>query len=141
MKIALYLTLGAALTAPVSAGAAVIDGKSPIICATLEAVQCNRAPGSSHACARGVAGEFDLPQFIRVDFANKMVTTTRETGMQKTSSFDSTTNANGHVILSGVDKSAGFGWTLVVEENTGRMTASAIGDEEGAMVFGACTPL
>ena len=141
MKIALYMTLGAALAAPVGAVAAAIDGKAPIICATLEAVQCSRAPGSSHACARGVAGSFDLPQFLRLDFDKKSVTTARDSGVKKTSAIGSTSRANGHVIVQGVDSGGGFGWSLVVEENTGRMTASAIGDEEGALIFGACTPL
>jgi len=47
------------------------------------------------------------------------------------------TRGNKHLVVQGLDD--GHGWSLALEEDTGTMTASAIGDEEGMMIFGACT--
>ena len=141
MRIPLYLILGAALAAPIGAGAANFDGKSPVLCATLEAVQCAKAAGSTHACARGLARGLNVPQFVKLDFAKKQVTATRESGVDKTSAIANVARGNGHLILQGVDSASGRGWSLVLEEDSGHMTASAVGDEEGMLVFGACTQL
>lgn len=141
MRIPLYLILGAALAAPIGAGAANFDGKSPVLCATLEAVQCAKPAGNTHVCARGPASGLNLPQFVKLDFAKKQVTATRESGNDKTSAIANVAHANGHMILQGVDSGSGRGWSLVLEEDTGRMTASAVGDEEGMLIFGACTQL
>lgn len=139
MRFPMYLTLGAALAAPVVAGAASFDGLAPVICASLEAVQCMKAPGTSHACVRGAATALNVPQFVRLDFANKKVTTTKEGGEEKSSSIASVSRGDDHIIVQGVDN--GRGWSLVLEENTGHMAASVVGDEEGAIVFGACTQI
>ena len=139
MRIPLLLTLGVALAAPFGAGAANFDGKSAVLCATLGAVQCAKSPGRSHGCIRGPARGLNVPQFIKLDFGAKSVTATAETGVDKSSSIGSVTSGNGHLIVQGVDD--GHAWSLVLEENTGHMTASAIGDEEGMMLFGACTQL
>jgi len=141
MRTLLYPTLGAALALPFSAGAANFDGTAPVLCATLEAVQCAKTRGSSHDCARGNAQALNVPQFIKLDFAKKQVTATAESGVDQKSSIASVGRANGHLILQGSDSGSGRGWTLVLEENTGHMTASAVGDEEGMIVFGACTQL
>ena len=139
MRFPIYLTLCAALAAPVVSGAASIDGVAPVICASLEAVQCMKAPGARHACARGPASALNVPQFVRLDFANKKVTATKEGGEEKSSTIASVSRGNGHIIVQGVDN--GRGWSLVLEENTGRMAASVVADEEGMIVFGACTQI
>ena len=139
MRIPLLLTLGVALAAPFGAGAANFDGESVVLCATLGAVQCDKRPGRAHGCLRGPASALNVPQFIKLDFGNKSVTATAETGVDKSSSIDSVTRGNGHLVVQGVDD--GHGWSLVLEENTGHMTASAVGDEEGMMLFGSCTQL
>ena len=139
MKYAANLILGAALAAPLGAGAANFDGVAPVLCATLGAVQCVKEPGTPHICARGDAQALSLPQFIRIDFAKKHITATREAGVDKSSTFGDVARGNGHLILQGVD--GGRAWSLVMEENTGVMTGSAIGDEEGMMIYGACTQI
>ncbi len=139
MRIPLYLTLGVALAAPIGAGAANFDGTSAVLCAALEAVQCTKSPVSTHLCARGVARGMNVPQFVMLDFDNKRVIATKETGVDKTSTISNISRGNGHLVLQGVDD--GHGWSLVLEENTGHMTASAIGDEEGMLLFGVCTQL
>jgi len=139
MRIPACLILGATLATSATAQAAVFDGKSTVLCATLEAVHCSKSPDSAHQCTRGTAAALAVPQFVKLDFANKRVTATEETGLDKTSAIASVARGNGHLVVQGVDE--GHGWSLVLEENTGRMTASTIGDEEGLMIFGACTQI
>jgi len=139
MRYPSLLTLAAALAAPVGAGAAPFDTSKPILCATHEAVLCTKSLQTSHSCVRGVAGSLDVPQFVKVDFAKKSVTATAEYGSDDTSTIANVAQANGHVVVQGID--AGHGWSLVLNENTGHMTASSIGDEEGLVVFGTCTQL
>ena len=45
----------------------------------------------------------------------------------------------GNIILQGVEN--GRGWSIVISEETGKMSATVAGDEIGFIVFGACTPL
>lgn len=139
MRLGSYLTFAAVLAAPMAAGAANFDGKSPVICATLEAVQCVKAVGETHECARGVASGLNVPRFLKLDFKEKSITATREAGMDKMSKIASVVHANGNIVLQGAED--GRGWVLVLEENTGHMTAAAVGDAEGMMVYGACTQL
>jgi hypothetical protein len=139
MKYRLLVTLAAALAVPLVAGAANFNTTKPILCATHEAVVCVKTREVNHNCVSGVAGSLGVPQFVKVDFANKTVTATAESGSDKMSKIDNVSQANGHVVVQGIDD--GHGWSLVLEENSGHMTASSIGDEEGLVVFGACTQI
>jgi hypothetical protein len=76
---------------------------------------------------------------VRVDFEKKVVVTTGGADGQKTAPIGNIARGNGHIVVQGVHE--GHGWSLVIEENTGQMTASVVGDEEGKMVFGACTQI
>jgi len=133
----MLLAIAAALPAGALAAGGGFDGKSELICTTIEAVQCLKAPGRNHVCARGLSTGLDVPQFIRLDFAAKRVTATEESGVKETSDIASVGSGNNHLVVQGIDD--GHGWSIVIEQKTGQMSASAVGDEEGVLVFGACT--
>ena len=133
------ITLAAALAAPLAASAANFNGKDPVLCATLEAIRCDKPPGASHVCARGLAAGLNVPQFIKVDFANNEVTATTETGVADVSAIGRVSRGNGHIVVLGADE--GHGWALALEERSGYMTASVVGDVEGLMIFAACTQI
>jgi hypothetical protein len=46
---------------------------------------------------------------------------------------------NGKLILQGIED--GRGWSLVIVEETGKMSATIAGDQVGFVVFGNCTTL
>ncbi len=48
------------------------------------------------------------------------------------------TTQDGSIILQGAHN--GRGWNLTLEERNGRMTVTAAGQDEGFVLFGACTP-
>ena len=78
-----------------------------------------------------------MPQFIHPDFVASRVRATEEAGDENTSEIASVNVANKHLVVQGYDD--GHGWSIVIQQETGRMTASTIGDEEGVLIFGACT--
>lgn len=46
---------------------------------------------------------------------------------------------NGHLILQGVQGQ--LGWTLIISEEVGQMSATIGGAGEGYIIFGSCTLL
>jgi len=108
-----------------------MDGSKPVVCAIMETFQC--APGQE--CIRGNAESVRLPYFFQVNFQEKEILATRE-GKDETTKIDRIERQGGMWILQGIELR---GWTITVSETTGKMVLSAAGDEEGFVLFGACT--
>ncbi len=66
-----------------------------------------------------------------------MISAVKEGGRQ--TAIKNIERINGKTILQGVQE--GRGWTMIISEETGKMSASVSGDGFGFIVFGACTPL
>ena len=108
-----------------------LDGSRPVVCAIVETFEC--APGEE--CLRGNAESVGLPYFFQVNFQEKKILATRE-GKEETTKIDRIERQGGMWILQGVELR---GWTITVSETTGKMVLGAVGDEEGFVLFGACT--
>ena len=74
-------------------------------------------------------------------FGSQFIATAEGAGISVTNVLTSpiggVSRGNKHLVVQGVDD--GHGWSLVLHEETGYMTASTVGDEEGMMIYGACT--
>ena len=104
------------------------DGSKLLICANMEAADCN----SGHACAKGRPDEFGAPAFIRIDFANKVIVGPKRT----TPIVGMSTDAN-QILLQGTE--LGYAWSIALDTGSGRLSATLV-DRDGAIVlFGACT--
>ena len=123
----------ALLSAGVSA--ARFDGASNLVCAAMDVVGC----ASGQSCIEGQARDFELPQFIFVDFANQLVRGTEEGGQQEVSPIRQLDVTENQVILQGVENHRG--WSVAIDRQTGRMTLTSAGGDVGFMIFGACTAL
>ena len=84
---------------------------------------------------RGNAESVGLPYFFRVNFQEKKILASRE-GKEETTKIERIERQGGMWILQGVELR---GWTITVSESTGKMVLSAAGDDEGFILFGACT--
>ena len=130
-----YLAAMAAIAAlavnPVSAGNA-FDGKTKLICSVTNVVAC----AETTRCVQGQARGFDLPQFIAIDFADKQVHSTKESGTEATSPISNQQETRNQLILQGVEN--GHGWTLSVDRKHGRMTIGTTGEDVSYILFGAC---
>ena len=72
----LAVALGACVA---SAAAADFDGSKPLICAAIEANDC----ALGVPCIKGPAEDINVPQFIRLNFADKTISARgRTTGIQ-----------------------------------------------------------
>jgi len=136
MRIILMTTLFAAVTvfATESAKAGVFDGTKNLVCATLEISECDFDSG----CERKTYAEADFPAFVNVEFTSKRVVavvggeTGRSTAIEKVSSKD------GKTILQGAEN--GRAWSMLINQESGDMTAAIADVGATFSIFGACTP-
>ena len=134
-SLALIAALFVASTADsTAADAAGLDGTEPLICASIEVYDC----GSDSDCLRGTATSIDAPQFIRLDFGQKIALATRSNGEERVTKIQYITRAESKLFLQGVQN--GLGWSMTIAGETGAMALTAAGDRMAFVIFGACTP-
>jgi hypothetical protein len=129
------IALVALVFASVSASAGGFDGKSKLVCSSVDVVGCTDGP----ECLQGHARDFELPEFVFVDFAGQVVRATDESGIKEVSPIRSTDSTDKQIILQGFENHRG--WTLSIDRKSGQMTITSTGPEVSFMIFGACTPL
>ena len=116
--------------------AADFDGSKPMLCASLEVLECV----DERNCETVAADDVDAPQFIAVDLKHKELKLDRS-GRPQSAQLRNRENLNGRLVLQGVGTETGLGWTFSVDEETGRFVVSSVGDEVAFIIFGACTTL
>jgi hypothetical protein len=131
--IAICLALGLGLV-PYARAAASFDGSVPLICALIEVMDCE--PGAD--CQRGAPESVNLPQFIKLNFTEKTLSTTEAAQKIETTPIKNIEQFDSRLILQGVE--GGRAWSMIIAKETGKMSATVADDQVGFVVFGACTP-
>jgi hypothetical protein len=126
------ITLAVSLSSSVCAAA--YDGSQPLICAAIEILACE--PGIR--CQEETAETVDLPRFLKISVSDKTVVGSRPSGTAVNAKIELVRHAEQKMFLQGVEKTVG--WSMAIDEEKGRMTLTISGDENGYVVFGACTP-
>lgn len=131
-----------AFLAPAMVGAGDIGDTGSLLCSSIEAVECNYGGG----CYKGLAEEIGTPQFVRVNFDEKMLSARNEDGSIRKAELKRLEHIDGKLILQGAqdgleDVRDGVGWSMTIDKQTGKMVFSASGDEVGFIIFGACASL
>ncbi len=121
-----------ALLVPVPAPAADFDGSKPLICALKDNFECG-----PDGCERVTSEAINLPEFLRVNFKEKQITTIREGAQVRTTRIENADTRNGKMFLRGLEDD--LVWSLVIDGASGKMVLSISGDEVGFVIFGACT--
>jgi hypothetical protein len=121
---------GLVLAAPLAAQP--IDGSKALLCAAMEAIHC----AAAGECAAGSAEAINFPEFFRVDFDAKAITSTRSDGSKRTTPMEEVSHSETGILMHGAQ--AEFGWSMVISDQ-GKTTLAVSGDREGFIVFGACT--
>lgn len=106
------------------------DGAKPLICSAIEANDC--ALGTT--CRKGLAESVNVPQFIRLDFSRK----TMSAG-GRSSPIQRQAREGGMLVMQGFENYRA--WSITINETTGKLVGAIAGDQEGFLVFGACTTL
>ena len=116
---------------PPPASAAPLDGSAPIICAGNEVRECE----AGGMCLPLRPEHVNLPTMIEVDAKQKMLI-----GLggkdRRTAPIQAVERRDGRLIMYGGQE--GRGWTLVLTEATGRLTASIVDDGFSFVLFGTC---
>jgi hypothetical protein len=114
------------------------DGSSNLICAAFDVMACLNAG----VCSRGEARTFDLPEFMNVDFKKKTVHVSYDADSEKQTANSPIKNSEvsgNQLILQGVENN--HGWSMAINQESGRMSVSAVGHEVTYTIFGACQAL
>jgi hypothetical protein len=121
--------------APLQLSAGQFDGSVPLLCAVIQVVECG-AGGECYPVQPEIA---HIPRFLKINFKKKTISATEESGRKEVTRIKNIERVNGKLILQGSEN--GRGWTMVISEETGEMSATVSGEEVGFVVFGATTKL
>ncbi len=117
-----------ACLAPAVSLAADYDGSKNLICATVEARDCElRAE-----CFTGEAKVVGAPAFFRIDFSKKVLF-----GPERNSPIVALEQNADSVLLQGAE--IGYGWTIGINKESGDFSASMTNSEGSFLLFGYCT--
>ena len=123
------IVAGSLLTASARAYAGDFDGSKPLMCATIEALDC-----VPRECTKGRAAEMGAPPFMRIDFTNKTIG-----GVKRTTQIVSMDKTEDQILFQG--KELEFGWTLALNQESGDFSATLVNRDGAFVLFGSCTPL
>jgi hypothetical protein len=130
-----WICCGLAFLLAVPAGADDLTGRDAFLCAVLEVSRC--VPGDG--CSQVELAELNIPDFVEIDLAAKVVRTTAASGENRATPILGVVREAGSVFLQGVEK--GRAWSFVLDEASGSLTAAVARDGFSVTAFAACTPL
>ncbi len=139
-KVILFFLLFFLALPPLSA-AGDFDGTRPMVCTVIDFTECIMDEG-----CRGVTPEeVNLPRIFWIDVKSKIIKDKEGDEGSRKSPILSVTRIDNKLILQGAEEGYediqdGFGWTIAIMEDTGRMVLTASGDLVGNVAFGVCTP-
>lgn len=116
------------------AASAKFDGSVPLLCVPIEITQCDEGG----KCYQGTAEDVNLPQFIHVNLKEKSLSGVGAAA-ERTTAIDFMERQNGRIVLHGGQ--GGRGWTAVISEATGKLSATISEEGTAFIIFGACTAL
>jgi len=126
--------LTALLGASGPAAAVDFDGSEKLLCVPVEVQECTVGKG----CERTTVDDVNLPQFIRIDFKKKTLSGTAPDGDGETTAIQNVQTREGEkTILQGAEGQRA--WSIVIDQTSGKMSASVSDNRTGFVVFGACT--
>ena len=131
MKKSLIAGLGLVVSATVTAED--VTGVTRMVCASGQAQICLET-GECYAAA---PFELAVPDFVIIDTKKGVISTTKASGLNRSTEFTKSERKEGLIHLQGVE--GGRAFSFVIHEATGRMTAAIARDGLSVTVFGACT--
>ena len=112
--------------------AATYDGSVPLLCAPTMVLECE----NTGECQQRTVESTNIPPFVTINFAQKTISDTNNSS--RTSMIKHLERLDGHLIMQGGEH--GRSWNMVITEETGTLSASAVSEGIGFVIFGACTP-
>jgi hypothetical protein len=88
-------------------------------------------------CSPDLTLNLDLPDFVKIDVAQRTIGGERPVGKLLTTKIDNLTEAEGRLILSGSDN--GVGWNILITEPSKKLVLTLLDEQVAAIIFGICT--
>lgn len=124
------------------AGAGDFDGTRPLLISVIRVVECT----PDAACREVTPASVELPQFLKIDFANKTIGPAAADDETPATAIERQEVVDGKLILQGAEDGYqkmrdGLGWTIAISDGNGQVVLTASGDQVAFVVFGASLPL
>ena len=113
-----------------------LTGSNDYLCSGTTAVGC--ADGDA-SCFEVALRDLNVPRFIEIDLDQKLLRTTKASGLGRITEIKNIERQDGLIFLQGVQAARAF--SVVIAEVTGDMTFAVAADGVSAAVFGVCTPM
>lgn len=114
-------------------GAENLQGVDRMVCAAADVQICIEYD----TCYSAAPMDLGVPEFVVIDTDKKTISTTKSSGLNRSTEFASVAKEDGVIYLQGVE--GGRAFSFVIDEETGRMTVAVSRDGLAVSVFGACT--
>jgi hypothetical protein len=126
---------------PFSLMAGDFDGSGPLLFASQEVYECSLENG----CKEIEAVDINLPSFLIINFKKKTITATPESGRKAITKIERIEKKDGVLFVQGAEDGYegvedGVGWTLAIEEDSGKGVLTGAMPGAAFVVFGVCTP-
>lgn len=140
IKNMVLLVLVFILAIPSLSAAGDFDGTQPLVCTVTDFTECIMDEG----CIEMDPENANLPRIFWIDVKNKIMKDAKEGGGRK-SPIQSVQQIDNKLIIQGAEEGYediqdGFGWSIAIMQDSGRMVFTASGDLVGNVAFGVCTP-
>ncbi len=117
--------------------AVALDKSKPLLCAIIDVNECVDGAG----CREVLPEDVDVPSFFWINLKKEEIGTSKD---GETEQIDHVEDVEGRIVLQGADAGSadladGSGWTISIEDDTGRMTSTAITRQAAVVIFGSCT--
>lgn len=132
LAVAASVAVLATFWAVTGASAGDYDGTKNLLCAPTEVSEC--IAGSD--CMRSTATAANLPNFIGVNFRKKVLSGANADGVEETTKVESVAAKDGKTMLQGGER--GRAWSMVIDQQSGKMSATVADNSEAFVIFGAC---
>ncbi|HHP7235442.1 MAG TPA: hypothetical protein ACFCUC_12490 [Desulfobacterales bacterium] len=128
------------LAIPSLSAAGDFDGTRPLVCTITDFTECIMEEGCIEIDPEAV----NLPRIFWIDVKNKIMKDAKE-GEGRKSPIQSVQQIDNKLMIQGAEEGYediqdGFGWSIAIMQDTGRMVFTASGDLVGNVAFGVCTP-
>jgi hypothetical protein len=115
------------------------DGSDTLICSFAQIIECDYGA----KCMPVTNESIDAPDFVELDFKKKQFVATTAGESTEPDDIDHVEDLENHLIAQGVQgttRTDPLGWSISINQTTGRAVLTAAGDNAGFVVFGACMP-
>jgi hypothetical protein len=110
-----------------------LDGVNEMICAPSQVQICIE----NDTCYSATPADLGIPEFVIINMKKKMISTTKSSGLNRSTPFSSINKSGGLIYLQGNEGERLF--SFIIDVATGKMTVAVARDGISVSVFGACT--